>query len=379
MTKKSGFLSRLKKAFTRSRKKAVDVSDQLIGDLEEQIRSNPGNFRLRLKLADLYQVRGEHEKALEEYLKSARLYQENDFIPLAIATYKKILNEESDHLEANLELARIYRQKKFFADAVIHYLKVFEYFQENGQTSKALEILETIISIAPEKEPYRLMLKELFPDYQESAKSIYSDIIVTREKAPGKNPPPLADNDAGEDSFFDLGAELGSDILIDENSIAPAVMENTETDAPGHGIEEIFQTMKSTVQEDSDSDQDKFRYNLALAYYELDMPDQALKESEGALESANFRLPALLLRSRIYFAMGSLSAALSQVQQGLLEKGLTRQDFLTLKMQLGLILKEMGHKAQALEAFHEAYALEPENQELLQEIRGLEDAETIIQ
>ncbi|NPA25608.1 MAG: hypothetical protein GXO34_07270, partial [Deltaproteobacteria bacterium] len=258
MTKKSGFLSRLKKAFTRSRKKTVDVSDQLIEDLEEQIRSNPGNFRLRLKLADLYQVRGEQEKALEEYLKSARLYQENDFIPLAIATYKKILNEESGHQEANLELARIYRQKKFFADAVIHYLKVFEYFQESGQTSKALEVLETIISIAPEKEPYRLMLKELFPDYQESAKSIYSDIIVTREKVPEERPASLADNGADDDSFFDLGAELGSDILIDESTIAPAAMEDTETDVQGHGIEEIFQTMKSTVQEDNDTDQDKF-------------------------------------------------------------------------------------------------------------------------
>ncbi|NPA25675.1 MAG: hypothetical protein GXO34_07610, partial [Deltaproteobacteria bacterium] len=237
----------------------------------------------------------------------------------------------------------------------------------------------TIISIAPEKEPYRLMLKELFPDYQESAKSIYSDIIVTREKTPEESPASLADNGADDDTFFDLGAELGSDILIDESTIAPAAMEDTETDVQGHGIEEIFQTMKSTVQEDNDTDQDKFRYNLAMAYFELDMPDQALKESEGALASANFRLPALLLRSRIYFEMGSLSAALSQVQQGLLEKGLTRQDFLTLKMQLGLILKEMGHKTQALEAFHEAYALEPDNQELLQEIRGLEDAETIIQ
>ena len=151
MIKKPSFFSRLKNALTRQKDTAVEISDKVIDSFEEQLKQNPNNFRLRLKLADTYLARGEREKALDEYCKSARLYLEHDFTPLAVATYKKILNEEPLHLEANLELGRIYRQKKFFADATSYFRKAFDYYHENSLNDKALQTLEIIIEIAPDK------------------------------------------------------------------------------------------------------------------------------------------------------------------------------------------------------------------------------------
>ncbi|RLB74172.1 MAG: hypothetical protein DRH03_01890 [Deltaproteobacteria bacterium] len=372
MAKKLGFFSRLKSAFTRQKDSVVDISDEVIEAIEAQLKQNPNNFRLRLKLADSYLTRGERENALEEYCKSARLYIENDFTPLAIATYKKILNEDPSHLEANLELGRIYQQKKFYADATTYLHKAFDYYHTNDLNNKALKVLETILEIAPDKEPYKLIIKEIFPEHQENAKSIYSDIIITKPDGTTESEP-TPENRTADDSFFDLGAELGIEIddIGDDSTIDSGEPNATEKGEP-HGVEEIFQTLKSTYQDDTnDSDTDKFHYNLAMAYNELKMPEQALQESEESLKSNNFRLPTLLLRSRIFMSQGSLSTALSQVQQGLLEKGLTMQDFLTFKMQLGLILKEMGHIPQALEAFREAHSLDPENQELANEIEIL--------
>ena len=375
MAKKLGFFSRLKNAFTRQKDSAVDISDEVIEAIEAQLKQNPNNFRLRLKLADTYLTRGERENALEEYCKSARLYIENDFTPLAIATYKKILNEDPDHLEANLELGRIYQQKKFYADATTYLHKAFNFYNANDLNEKALKVLETILEIAPDKEPYQLMIKEIFPEHQENAKSIYSDIIITKQEGATK-PGPTTENHATDDSFFDLSAELGIEIdeIGDDSTIDTGELNSAKADEP-HGVEEIFQTLKSTYQDDTnDSDTEKFHYNLAMAYNELKMPEQALQESEESLKSNNYRLPTLLLRSRIFMSQGSLSTALSQVQQGLLEKGLTLQDFLTFKMQLGFILKEMGHIPQALEAFREAHSLDPENQELANEIESLENS-----
>lgn len=375
MAKKPGFFSRLKSALTRQKDTSVDISDEAIEAIAAQLKQNPNNFRLRLKLADNYLSRGERENALDEYCKSARLYIENDFTPLAVATYKKILNEDPDHLEANLELGHIYQQKKFYADATTYLHKAFDLYHENDLNDKALKVLETIIEIAPEKEPYRQLIKEIFPEHQENAKSIYSDIIITKKE--GQTDFELTPkNHELDDNFFDLSAELGVEIDdIDSNSTSSSEDSTSATEGEPHGVEEIFQTLKSTYQDDTnDADAEKFHYNLAMAYNELKMPEQALQESEEALKSNNFRLPALLLRSRIFLDQGSLSTALSQVQQGLLEKGLTLQDFLTFKMQLGLILKEMGHIPQALEAFREAHSLDPENQELANEIETLENA-----
>ena len=377
MAKKLGFFSKLKRAFTRQKDSVADISDEVIEAIKVQLKQNPHNFRLRLKLADSYLTRGERENALAEYCNSARLYIENDFTPLAIATYKKILNEDPDHLEANLELGRIYQQKKFYADATTYLHKAFNFYHANDLNEKALKVLETILEIAPEKEPYQLMIKEIFPEHQENAKSVYSDIIITKPENLTSSEP-LAQSFHTDESFFDLNAELGIEIdeidKIDENLAVDTDVLNPSEEEQAHGVEEIFQTLKSTYQDDTnDTDTEKFHYNLAMAYNELNMPEQALQESEESLKSNNFRLPTLLLRSRIFMDQGSMSTALSQVQQGLLEKGLTLHDFLTFKMQLGLILKEMGHIPQALVAFREAHSLDPENQELANEIDGLEN------
>jgi len=376
LTKKSSFFSRFKKAITRQKGTTGEISDKVISSLEEQLKLTPNNFRLRLKLADTYLALGKREKALDEYCKSAHLYLEHDFTPLAVATYKKILNEDPQHLEANLELGRIYRQKKFFADATSYFHKAFDYYFENALNDKALRTLETIIEIAPDKEPYRLLLEQRFPDHQENAKSIYSDLIVTHKKSSPQPPQPPEESDDAN-FFFDLGTELGDEIEeIEDYSASDTGSDNTEEDFHEHGVEDIFQALKSNISEgkdNADTDTDKFHYNLALAYNELKMPEQALLESEESLKSATFRLQTLILRSHIYLSQGAAPTALSQIQQGLLEKGLTRQDFVTLKLQLGLILKEMEHFPQALEALHEAHALDPENVEIAHEIESLEE------
>lgn len=374
MAKKPGFFSKLRSVFKRRKDTVTEVSNQVIESLEGQLKKTPNNFRLRLKLADSYLVRGEREEALAEYSETARLYLENDFTPLAIATYKKILNEAPEHFEANLELGHIYRQKKFFADATFCFRKALDHCLENSLNDKALQILETIIEIVPEKDPYRRLLKELFPEHQAVTKSIYSDLIITKKEGTSK-PDPVITSD-NSDSFFDLGAELGIEIddIGDDSTYEEHTLDSNDEDQLS-GVEEIFQTLRSTFKEDTnDSDTYKFHYNLALAYNELDMPEQALQESEEAIKSDHLRTPTLLLRSRILLNQGSLSAALSETQQGLLEKGLNMQDFLTFKFQMGLILKEMGHHLKALEAFHEAYSIDPENQELASEIAALENS-----
>jgi tetratricopeptide (TPR) repeat protein len=373
LAKKPGFISKLKSAFSRQKDTAVEISDEVIESLEKQLKQSPNNFRLRLKLADSCLSFGKREKALAEYCKTARFYTEQDFIPLAIATYKKILNVDPKHLEANIELGQIYLQEQFLADATTYLHRAFNYCHTNHLDEKAIQLLETIIEIAPEKEPYQRLLRKLFPEYEESVKSIYSDLIITKKDDQRETKETFAEESADSEDFFDLGAELDIEVEEIDESETDHLDDDLKEDKPS-GIEEIFQTLRVTHKEEpNDSDPDKFHYNLALAYNELKMPEQALQESEKVLKSNNFRLPTLLLRSHIFLNLGALSTALSQVQQGLLEKGLGINDFLDFKLQLGLILKEMGHHPQALVAFREAYSLDPENQELSDEIDALEN------
>lgn len=374
----SGFLKKLKDLFSSKKKEDTTVSSTI--DLyRNQLSENSKNFRIRIKLAELLLANGEQEEAIAEYSTAARLYLDHGFSPMAIAVYKKIIKVEPEHLDANLQLARIYQRENLFADAITYYQHVFELYQKNENSSEALGILEKILEIAPDKEKFRRMMHRLFPDFRETEKSIYSDVIVA-DHADKKIAPEV--NAAAEEDFFDLNAELSGELSTLDTDIDQGIspLDNEED----IGVEQIFQTLKKTFVEDADKtseddiNQQKFHYNMALAYSELKMIDQALAESNTSLQFASFRVPTLLLRGRLFREAGDLQESLSQFQQGLRERGLRRQDFLSFKYELGLTFKQMDDPLRALESFREAYSIDPAFENVAEEIASLEEGIEIL-
>jgi len=373
-----GFFKRFKDLFS-TKKKTDSTTTSTIDIYRHQLAENSKNFRIRIKLAELLLTIGEKEEAIAEYGTAARLYLDHGFSPMAIAVYKKIIKVDPGHVDGNLQLARIYQRENLFADAIIYYQRVFELYQQDDQPNEALGILEKILEIAPDKEKFRRMMHRLFPDFQEAEKSVYSDIIVAEHSENNDN---LKVNTAEGEDFFDLSAELSGELNTLDSEID---QENADIDNEEDiGVEQIFQTLKKTFAEESDKipdddiNQQKFHYNMALAYSELGMTEQALEESTIALQFASFRVPALLLRGRIFRETGDLQESLSQFQQGLRERGLRRQDFLSFKYELGLTFKQMDDPLRALESFREAYSIDPEFQNVAEEISSLEEGIEIL-
>ena len=374
----SGFFKKVKGLFS-AKKKTESATDSTIDLYRQRLVENPKNFRIRIKLAELLLATGKKEEAVAEYCTAARLYQDHGFSPMAIAVYKKIIKIDPEHLDANLQLARIYQRENLFADAITYYQQVFELYQQSNQPNEALQVLEKILEIAPDKEKFRRLIHRLFPDFQEAEKSIYSDIIIADHSEKNNG---LEVNPAEEEDFFDLSAELSEELNTlntDLNQEMPAMDDEQDI-----GVEQVFLTLKKTFAEEIDKtaeddiNQQKFHYNMALAYNELGMTEQALEESNTALNYASFRVPTLLLRGRIFREKGDLQESLSQLQQGLRERGLRRQDFLTFKYESGLTFKQMDDPLRALESFREAYSIDPNFENIAEEISSLEEGIEIL-
>lgn len=379
MAPSPGFFKKFKDLFS-AKKKTDSAAATTIEVYRHQLAENSKNFRIRIKLAELLLTAGEKEEAINEYSTAARLYLDHGFSPMAIAVYKKIIKIDPEHVDANLQLARIYQRENLFADAITYYQQVFELYQQDDQPNEALGILEKILEIAPDKEKFRRMMHRLFPDFQEAEKSIYSDIIVA-EKADEKNDN-LEVNAAEEESFFDLSAELSGELNTLNGNLDQGISDiDNEDDI---GVEQIFQTLKKTFAEEGDKtaeddiNQQKFHYNMALAYSELGMTEQALEASNAALQFAAFRVPTLLLRGKIFRETGNLQESLSQFQQGIRERGLRREDFLSFKYELGLTFKLMDDPLRALDSFREAYSIDPEFKNIAEEISSLEEGIEIV-
>jgi tetratricopeptide (TPR) repeat protein len=367
------------KALFSANKKTDSAVDSTINVYRHQLAENSKNFRIRIKLSELLLTTGEKEEAIAEYCTAARLYLDHGFSPMAIAVYKKIIKVDPGHVDANLQLARIYQRENLFADAITYYQQVFELYQQDDQPNEALGILEKILEIAPDKEKFRRMMHRLFPDFQEAKKSVYSDIIVADHSEKNGN---LEVNTAEGANFFDLSAELSGELNTLSSNLDQGISDSdNEEDI---GVEQIFQTLKKTFAEEGDKtseddiNQQKFYYNMALAYSELGMTEQALEESNTALQFASFRVPTLLLRGKIFRETGDLQESLSQFQQGIRERGLRRQDFLSFKYELGLTFKQMDDPLRALDSFREAYSIDPEFENIAEEISSLEEGIEIL-
>ncbi len=374
----AGFFKKFKDLFSAKKKTDSEVTST-IDIYRQQLAENSNNFRIRIKLAERLLTTGEKEEAIAEYCTAARLYLDRGFSPMAIAVYKKIIKIDPEHLDANLQLAKIYQQEDLFAEAITYYQQVFELYQQDNKPNEALGILEKILEIAPDKEKFRQMIHRLFPDFQETEQNVLSDIIIAdhSEKDVGLE----VETGEGED-FFDLSAELSGELSTLNADLDQEISAiDNEEDI---GVEQIFQTLKKTFAEESaktsedDMAQQKFHYNMALAYSELGMTEQALEESNAALQFASFRVPTLLLRGRIFRETGDLQESLSQFQQGLRERGLRRQDFLSFKYELGLTFKQMNDPLRALESFREAYSIDPQFKNVAEEISSMEEGIEIL-
>ncbi|MBN2233266.1 MAG: tetratricopeptide repeat protein [Deltaproteobacteria bacterium] len=371
----------LKSAASGGRQRVSQESASL-ETLRGQWQRNPGNIRLRIKLADAMLAADLQQEAVTEYLGAARSYVEQGFAPMAIAIFKKIVKINADHIEANLALARIYQRENLFADAVTYYQSVFHHHYTTDRRQEAFDILEKIIEIAPDKEQFRRQMREMFPDFREVEKSAYSDLLVTNRTAGAEK----LDITPADDDFFDLGAELSAE--LGEDDLATIPDRGTEH-APAAldadiGVERIFAALKQTIREgsasagDDDADQQKFHYNLAVAYRELGMNDQAIEESQTSLDVPAYRIPALLLRGQIFRELGNFKESLSQLQQGLRERGLNRRDFLSLKYELGITLVGLNDAPRAVEAFREVYSIDPAFREVAAYIAELDEGVEMI-
>ena len=75
-------------------------TDKAIKELQKLVKASPKDIRSHQKLGDLYLKNGDNEKAIEEYLRVAELYEEEDLNFQAISIYKKVLSINPKLIEA---------------------------------------------------------------------------------------------------------------------------------------------------------------------------------------------------------------------------------------------------------------------------------------
>ncbi|NWF56553.1 MAG: hypothetical protein HXY45_17335 [Syntrophaceae bacterium] len=117
----------------------------------EQAQKYPENASLQLKLAEVYQRKGQEEKAIAKFFQAAEAFRKEKFLAQAMAIYKRIIAINPHLIHANLRMAEAYREMGYFSDALAQYRIVAKHYEEWGKKELVPGFLSLIQEIEKEK------------------------------------------------------------------------------------------------------------------------------------------------------------------------------------------------------------------------------------
>jgi tetratricopeptide (TPR) repeat protein len=296
--------------------------------LDDLAKKDPENANAHVKLAEIYQKKGEQQKAISEYLLAADIYTKTKFYSRAIAIYKQISKKDPLLEYVYLKMAEIYREKGCLADACAQYRILAEYYENLGEKEKAMNIMK--------------ILEELDPRKNSPKDREFSHILPLASGEEGA----LRSEEATAAGFFDLGAALiDSEPLEMRASKEISILDRID------GVKEIFKELKELG---GPSIVDPhFNYSMGVAYRELGFCDEAIEQFEIAVKMRQKPFEALSLLGFCYWEKGMGDESQQSFEKAVGMEMIPQDKILNVKYILGLLYQERGQMEAALKLLQE--------------------------
>jgi tetratricopeptide (TPR) repeat protein len=170
---------------------------------------------------------------------------------------------------------------------------------------------------------------------------------------------------ADEDDFFDLAAELESE--MEEESEEVSLSEEEQS------LEEIFKEFKKGVEQQLDSEDYDTHYNLGIAYKEMGLIDEAIGEFQLASKDPKRAVECASMLGLCFLEKGMPQLAIKWYRKGLEMPEITSEENVGLLYDLGSAYVEVGDTDNARKTFVEVYGLNTNYRDVVKRMQQLED------
>ena len=300
------------------------------------VHKEPENAKAHMKLAEIYQKRGERQRAVEEYLMAADIFAKNNFYARAMAVYKQVPKQDPSLDHVYLKIADIYKKMGFLGDALAQYRLLIQYYDRMGMKEKALEVMGLMSEVDHRKSAV-------------AAKGLKSGLQIPKEESDASGGAEVTTKKflGGEKKdFFDLGAELETD--------GPAEIETVmdiSTSEKLSGANDIFKELKETG---GPSIVDPhFNYSMGVACREMGFLDDAIEQFQIALTQGQNPFESSSMLAFCFREKGMLDEARETLQRALKIQGISPEKRLNVKYELGLLYKAQGKTEEAFKILKE--------------------------
>jgi tetratricopeptide (TPR) repeat protein len=156
--------------------------------------------------------------------------------------------------------------------------------------------------------------------------------------------------------------------------------------SPAHGgvdsgLAEIFEEFRIAAEEEQTPLQEDYEthYNMGIAYKEMDLLDEAIKEFQTAAgllrrgDGTSRYLQCCNMLGHCFLQKGMARAAVIWFKKGLDSPGHSEDEYLALRYELGSAYEQMGDRNQALNMFTEVYGVNVSYRDVAEKLRSLQE------
>src|SRR6185437_10053912 len=244
------------------------------------------------------------------------------------------------------------------------YLDLADALLRGDQPDKARTIYQRVVELAPDEVRAHTALETL------TGAEPAAPAAPARAAQGNPNrgaPAVVASQDA---DFINLGDLLRDDTAKDTRMI---VAEQEPTGDEEADFADMLRKFKQGIAENVDAEDYQSHYDLAIAYKEMGLLDEAISEFQKALASPTNRLPTYEALGQCFFDKGQFKLATSILGRGLSEPAAEDQLIGVLYL-LGRASEAAGDLDEALRYYHRVLVVDIQFRDIAERIAQLERA-----
>ena len=239
-----------------------------------------------------------------------------------------------------------------------------------------LDLLEKQFGTNPEIQARRDSLKAAIQETPATLPSDTFEFTVEEASDTQEVQSTAAVNGNFDESFVTLEPSVSEPAVVSSSGSAATLNHGHGIDA---GLAEIFEEFRAAAEEEPGSKEDfETHYNMATAYKEMDLLDEAIQEFQNAaaLTSPADGTPRYLqccnMLGHCFLQKGVPRAAVSWFKKGLEVPGHTDEEYKALRFELASAYEYMGDISRAIDEFTEVYGVDVSYRGVADKLRELQ-------
>lgn len=353
--------------------------DEVLSNLERMVEIDPKNTGIRLKLADTLYKRGFKKEAFTQYDEVLKGLLAGGDLYKAERIYRGLYDLNPGEPEVLEALIVIYRRRGDKEQLLKAYRELGSIYRSRGQDAK--EVYEGILEISPQDREALEVLGRGSPPIEVGTSTeevveppeslgegpielVPEEVIeVVEEISPAEEAPIPASSAGGEEGEVDLSQALGLEEALD-------FLTGSWVSKESRG-EEAFTEFKRGMERQLSEEDAETHYNLGIAYMEMELYDEAIREFKIALKDPGMAFGCYTLLGLCYRTKGETQEAIDQFLKGMMMPSITREERRGLLYELGLTYEKAGKLQEALEVFRTVAGMDPDFREVSSKVEGL--------